>query len=93
MKKKSMLLKAGSIILCSTLLFSCSKATDSTNESSTIAAVNTEELSTIGDKEVSAVIGETISYSDDDFYTDWENENPTYIELNGASASFNEQCS
>ncbi|MFS0777889.1 carbohydrate-binding domain-containing protein [Neobacillus sp. 3P2-tot-E-2] len=88
MKKKSMLLKAGSIILCSTLLFSCSQNTDSTNESSTIAAVNTETLSTIGDKEVSAVIGETVSYSDDDFYTDWENENPTYIELNGTSASF-----
>jgi hypothetical protein len=88
MKKKSMFLKAGSIILCSTLLFSCSQNTDSTNESSTIAAVNTQELSTIGDKEVSAVIGETVSYSDDDFYTDWENENPTYIELDGTSASF-----
>jgi hypothetical protein len=88
MNKKSMLLKAGSIILCSTLLFSCSQNTDSTNESSTIAAVNTQDLSTIGDKEVSAVIGETVSYSDDDFYTDWESENPTYIELNGTSASF-----
>ncbi|WP_335534308.1 carbohydrate-binding domain-containing protein [Neobacillus niacini] len=88
MKKKSMLLKAGSIILCSTLLFSCSQNTDSTNESSTVSAVNTQDLSTIGDKEVSAVIGETVSYSDDDFYTDWENENPTYIELNGTSASF-----
>lgn len=88
MKKKSILLKAGSILLCSTLLFSCSQNTDSANESSTIAAVNTQELSTIGDKEVSAVIGETVSYSDDDFYTDWENENPTYIELNGTSASF-----
>lgn len=88
MKKKSILLKAGSIILCSTLLFSCSQNTDSTNESSSIAAVNTQELSTIGDKEVSAVIGETVTYSDDDFYTDWENENPTYIELGGTSASF-----
>lgn len=88
MRKKSIFLKAGSIIVCSTLLFSCSQNTDSTNESSTIAAVNTEKLSTIGDKEVSAVIGETVSYSDDDFYTDWENENPTYIELNGTSASF-----
>jgi hypothetical protein len=89
MKKKSMFLKAGSIIVCSTLLFSCSQNTDSTNESSTLAVVNTEKLSTIGDKEVSAVIGETVSYSDDDFYTDWENENPTYIDLNGTSASFN----
>lgn len=88
MKKKSMFLKAGSMILCSILLFSCSKTTDSTNESSTIAAVSTEKLSTIGDKEVSEVISETVSYSDDDFYTDWESENPTYIELNGTSASF-----
>ncbi|MFJ5763556.1 carbohydrate-binding domain-containing protein [Neobacillus sp. NPDC093182] len=88
MRKKSMFLKAGSIIVCSTLLFSCSQNTDSMNESSTVAAVNTEKLSTIGDKEVSAVIGETVSYSDDDFYTNWENENPTYIELNGTSASF-----
>ncbi len=88
MRKKSMFLKAGSIILCSTLLFSCSQNTDSTNESSTSAAVNTEKLSTIGDKEVSAVIGETVSYSDDDYYTDWENENPTYIELNGTSDGF-----
>ncbi|MFB3161651.1 carbohydrate-binding domain-containing protein [Neobacillus sp. 179-J 1A1 HS] len=88
MKKKSMFLKAGSIIVCSTLLFSCSQNNDSTTESSTIAAVNTEKLSTIRDKEVSAVIGETVSYSDDDFYTEWENENPTYIELNGTSAGF-----
>jgi hypothetical protein len=89
MRKKSMYLKAGSIILCSTLLFSCSQDTDSTNGTSTIAAVNTEELSTIGEKEVSEVISETVSYSDDDFYTDWKNENPTSIELNGTSASFN----
>jgi hypothetical protein len=87
MRKKSIFLKAGSIIVCSTLLFSCSQNTDSTNESSTIAAVNTKELSMIGEKEVSEVISETVSYSDDDFYTDWENENPTYIELNGTSAS------
>lgn len=88
MRKKSIFLKAGSILVCSTLLFSCSQDTDSTNESSTISAVNAEELSTIGVKEVSEVISETVSYSEDDFYTDWKNENPTYIKLNGTSASF-----
>ncbi|WP_226668807.1 carbohydrate-binding domain-containing protein [Metabacillus litoralis] len=79
MKSHSKYVKIIVVLLSLDLLFACSKSAN-LNEASTGSAVV--------DEEVSKVISEKVPYDEDDFYTDWESENPTYIELDGANAIF-----
>jgi hypothetical protein len=90
MKKKNRFTKLIAPLLCTTLLFACSNGEDTgtSTSTSTSAAVNIETLSTIGEGDIQTVVSELATYSDDDIYTDWENEDPTYIQLNGSTATF-----
>lgn len=90
MKKKNRFTKLIAPLLCTTLLFACSNGEDTgtSTSTSTSTAVNIETLSTIGEGDIQTVVSELATYSDDDIYTDWENEDPTYIQLNGSTATF-----
>ncbi|MFD2213516.1 carbohydrate-binding domain-containing protein [Metabacillus endolithicus] len=82
------LLKVVSILMSSTLLFAC--ANNSTTGTSNSATAETASAD-IG--ELNTLISESVSYKDDDFYTNYEEENPTYIELKGSDVSFDTNAS
>jgi hypothetical protein len=90
MNRKNKLTKLMAPLLCTTLLFACSNGEETGTSTSTVspAAVNIDNLSTIGDGDIQTVVRELVTYSDDDMYSDWENEDPTYIQLNGSTASY-----
>jgi hypothetical protein len=88
MKRKYKFTKLIAPLLCTTVLFACSNQEESETETSTIATeVNIESLSTVGDTDIKSVVSRLVSYSEDDLYTEWENAEPTYITLNGSSAT------
>ncbi|MCM3601662.1 carbohydrate-binding domain-containing protein [Robertmurraya korlensis] len=76
--------------LCTTILFACGKSEDSSTVTSTNlnAEVNINTLNTIGDSDIQTVVSELATYSEDDLYTEWKNEDPTYIQLNGETATY-----
>ena len=84
-KQNSKFMKVAASLMFTASLFACSNDSEkvSTNNESTAKG---ESLSTIGDQEIASVISEYVSYSDEDFYEDWENA--TSIQLNGSGASF-----
>jgi len=91
MKRKYKFTKLIAPLLCTTLLFACSNTEEeSTSKSGTSTAteVNIESLSTLGDSDIQSVVSGLVSYSDDDLYTDWENEEVTSIQLNGSTATY-----
>ncbi len=67
-----------SLLLVAATSAACSKAATPPIATNT-ASVNTKTV---------AVTKTEISYDGDDEYTDWKQQNPTYIELKGSSASF-----
>lgn len=90
MNKKSIYTKLIAALVCTTFLYGCSSdtaTTPQTNTTSNAEAVKVANLSTIGDKDVSAVISELVTYDKEDYYTDWKNESPNYIELTGNGAN------
>lgn len=88
MKRKYKFTKLIAPLLCTTVLFACSNQDESGSDTSTTATeVNIESLSTVGDTDIKTVVSGLVSYSEDDLYTEWENADPTYIKLNGSSAT------
>lgn len=89
MKRKYKFTKLIAPLLCTTLLFACSNTEEeSSSETSTATEVNIESLSTLADSDIQSVVSGLVSYSDDDLYTDWENEEVTSIQLNGSTATY-----
>jgi hypothetical protein len=86
--KKSRYTKLATSLMCTALLFGCS---DNSNESDTannsVATVNAESLSTIGDKNIADVISGIVTYDKDDLYSDWKSGDTTSIQLTGAGAT------
>ncbi|WP_394238484.1 carbohydrate-binding domain-containing protein [Niallia oryzisoli] len=84
MKNKSNYYKAAALLLSTGLLFGCTNKSDSTNESTgTKAAAGSAAV-----EEVSTLLSKTVTYDQDDLYSDWKSENPTTIELKGSDAEF-----
>ncbi|WP_226528098.1 carbohydrate-binding domain-containing protein [Metabacillus niabensis] len=86
MKKKSTYYKLAATLLSTTLLFACTNNDTTTVTSETEA--ETAGTSAVVNTDVSKLVSEAVSYKEDDSYTDWKNEDPTYIELNGTEADF-----
>ncbi|MCH1625967.1 carbohydrate-binding domain-containing protein [Fredinandcohnia quinoae] len=82
-KKKSKIIQAASILICTTFLFSCSNDAEKSD-----AQIKVESLSSIGDRDISSVISENVKYTDDDFNSNWKNDTYTSIQLDGANTSF-----
>ncbi|HEY5525311.1 MAG TPA: carbohydrate-binding domain-containing protein, partial [Clostridium sp.] len=61
-------------IVCLAMLVSCSTSNTDTS--------TTDNVSTI----TSTVTSDMITYDENDFYSDWKNESPNYIELNNTEA-------
>ena len=72
-------------ICCSLFLFACSNDNNSSSE--------TSKTNSISDIDVSAYISKNISFDEDDLETEWENENPTYITLDGNKISYDKSDS
>lgn len=84
MNRKSIYIKILPILLCATLFTGC--GTDSkppaSTETKTSANTKTQTNTNAG-----AVKGEMVTYENADFYSDWKNETPNYIELSGTKAT------
>jgi hypothetical protein len=81
--KKINYYKIAAPLLWTTLLFGCAKdPTLNQNNSVETEQVMAETV------DASTVIGKTIKYDEDDFYSEWKNDSPIYIEFNGNAASF-----
>ena len=88
MNKKSIYLKLIAVLLCTNILYGCSNNSVSQTNTVTKSAVASEtKVSAIGDKDISTDISNIVTYDSDDYYSDWKNENPNYIELKGNTAS------
>ena len=85
MKRKTKFFKSAAVLVCTSFLFACS---NNSNSSAVEGAQTGNESSNVGAVNVSALISDKVKYDKDDFYSDWESENPTFIELKGTDASF-----
>lgn len=81
--KKSKMKKLVLPIACTLLLFACSKDSDNSQNSND---------SSLSEMDVSAYISENISFEEEDYLTNWEEENPTYITLDGDKISYDESA-
>ncbi|WP_407269954.1 carbohydrate-binding domain-containing protein [Radiobacillus sp. PE A8.2] len=87
MNNKSKLYKLATALTCTTLLFACTN--NEANPDTALSSENqteTEVTETVATPTNTSI--ETVNYSEDDYYSEWSSENPTYIELNGTSASY-----
>jgi hypothetical protein len=85
--KKSRYTKLATSLMCTALLFGCSNnSSESDTANNSVATVNAESLSTIGDKNIAEVISGIVSYDKDDLYTDWKSDDTTSIQLTGTGA-------
>lgn len=88
MNRRSIFFKLATVLVCTTFLYACSTNSEAGTKATTQTETATQvKASIIGDKAIKSVIGELVTYDKDDYYSDWENENPNYIELNGNTAS------
>lgn len=83
MNRKSIYLKLLSVLLCTSLLYSCKSQSTST---STPTATTT---STSTNANIITPISKVVTYDANDYYTEWKNETPNYITLNGTGATLN----
>ncbi|MBP2242164.1 hypothetical protein J2Z40_002737 [Cytobacillus eiseniae] len=77
MKKRYLI--AVATLLSASLLSGCSNDGDTATENGS-------------NKEITDTITKAVTYNKDDDYMDWKNENPTYIELNGTEAEFDQSA-
>ncbi|MFJ7933915.1 carbohydrate-binding domain-containing protein [Sporosarcina sp. NPDC096371] len=84
-KQNSKFIKVAATLMCTASLFACSNDSEKVNTTNESTAKD-DNLNTIGNQELASLISEHVSYSDEDFYADWENA--TSIQLNGSNASF-----
>jgi hypothetical protein len=91
MNRKSIYTKLAMALVCTTFLYGCSTKTSADSATSNTApaqaAVSEVKGSIIGDKAVKSVIGELVTYDNEDSYSDWKSANANYVELSGTSAS------
>lgn len=90
MNNKSKHFKLLTVLMCTTFLYSCTGNTATqTNTATQSGAAEELTQSIVGDKDIKTVISELVTYDSDDYYSNWRDENPNYIELNGTGASIN----
>lgn len=88
MKRKSIYLAIAAMLISTSMLYSCTINTATKTSTTTQSTTATQvKASILGDKSVKSVIDATVTYDSNDYYTDWKNENPNYVELSGTSIS------
>ena len=87
MNRKSIYSKLIAALLCTSFLYSCTRGTTTNTETSSNTTTEQTIAAIIGNKSIRTVIDELVSYDEEDSYTDWKNESPNYIKLNGASVT------
>lgn len=95
MNKRSLYLKICALLLCAGLLVSCDGSTltpaSAISPDTTAKTENTDIIDSTGSVEMvsNPVTIDMVKYEESDYYSDWEPQNPNYIQLNGTSASLN----
>lgn len=84
MNRRSIYFKLAAALVCTTFLYACGTNSATKNTTQTENATKVK-ASIIGDKSIKTVLGELVTYDKEDYYSDWKNENPNYVELNGTS--------
>ena len=82
MAKNKRMFKLAATLLSASLLFACSNETTDNQASETAIA------DPVIAEEMTALVNEAVVYGEDDEYTDWEDESPFEVELNGTDADF-----
>jgi hypothetical protein len=78
-----------SVMLCFTLIFTlsaCSQNTDS--QKFVVPTENSNSAESESPLNMSIKLSDLITYDEDDYYTNYQDENPNYIKLNGTEISF-----
>ncbi len=83
MNKKSKMLKLTAPLLCSALLFACNQDSDVATSTG-----NASQTKNKYQQDINTIVKEKVTFDGEDTDTEWENNNPTYIELNEQRASF-----
>lgn len=79
--KNKVIYKITALLMSSALLMSCSSKTGNQTTTNEAESDNTEV-----NLNIKTMSQSLVEYEDDDYYTDWESQNPNYIKLNGISA-------
>lgn len=79
--KNKIFYKMTALLLSSALLMSCS-SNAGTQSTANEAGTENKEVNL----NIKTMSQSLVEYQDDDYYTDWESQNPNYIKLNGSSA-------
>ena len=89
MSKKNIIYKLFTIVLCAALLVSCGsnsvQKTDGTSEATANTGSDTVGSNAVNITKTVAITSEMVSYDSDDYYSDWESQNPNYFKLDGTS--------
>jgi hypothetical protein len=80
MNKKKIRLRLMTLLLSTTVLSACSSKTLTQSNNASQTATSSQVASFLVTKDM-------IAYDKEDYYSDWKNESPNYIELSGSSAS------
>ncbi len=92
MKHKFYMLKLLAALLSVFILTSCAgNAAQNTKNDPQQAENTSADAESSGSEDAFIITGDMVSYDTDDSYTDWENQNPVYIELSGATAAIKGQ--
>lgn len=87
MNKRFTGFKVLAVFLCMIILSSCSNnSAQQSNNASQIAADTVSNANNGDVKNANIVTSDMVTYENDDYYSEWKNQNPNYIELNGTSA-------
>lgn len=88
MKRKFIYSRLLPLVLATALLTSCGyNATPQTSDSSQSGVTSQANVTSTTNNNASAITADMVTYDKDDYYSDWKNENPNYIELIGTSAT------
>lgn len=79
--KNKIIYKMTAMLMSSALLMSCSSKTGNQTTTNEAESDNTEV-----NLNIKTMSQSLVGYEDDDYYADWESQNPNYIKLNGISA-------
>ena len=89
MSKKNIIYKLFTIVLCAALLVSCGsnsvQKTDGTSEATANTGSDAVGSNAVNITKAVAITSEMVSYDSDDYYSDWESQNPNYFKLDGTS--------
>ncbi|EGA90805.1 hypothetical protein GPDM_03365 [Planococcus donghaensis MPA1U2] len=85
MPKNKRMFKLAATLLSASLLFACTNETNETTDTQQSTAATSDAVVA---EQMTSLVDNVVTYTDEDEYTDWQDESPFEVELNGDSAEF-----